>query len=399
MTAERTAFRHLAAETEAAWATRNGGGITTKIPAWDISTTGLKREALPDQSTRDDTGHQPPIIGPMSGSTLGFKTYFSGLETAAANTVTAAQTPIGKLLKSAIGTEVLGTGSKGHSAPGTVSAPVIATTGVISADTIVGLTTATYGVQWRHVETVTTAAQDVLNLSYDLPEAIAQDAVVYATASYKWLDDVPTASSLQLQIGTERADSSREAYGCMVDTLTGEKVGPAQLAALGWGLKVHDWTDAQAVTLGAATPSTGKSPWYNAQLDMVPYGTTAYSAAYKLKVIDFGFAINRGLVADPDPHDAQGVAAWLAGAGPCVTFDITTRITDDWRDAFAAGSTFTMLMATSRTPGKAGIIWAREVVVLEEPTDGDSNGMYTCSFKLGVKANAASTPNLIMAQG
>ena len=398
MAGERSQFYVLNIDDEDAFGVANAAPSYVSLPCHDLATS-FAREALPDKTVRIDRGEQVPIAGAKRASTFSFKAYASGLGTAAASTVLATQTPLGRIINSVFGTEVLGTGAVIKTAGGHVLTPTIATTGVIAANTWVGVVlSATYGTVWRKVASVAAdAGGDTLTLSYALPEAPANGAIVYSSATYQWTDAVLTAKSFQAQLLNPSTDRKHLALGCYPNKIALEKLAPTQLGELSFDVMLSDYTDAESAALTNTTPST-KGAWMDSQAEIVPFGTTTYSANYRYALRDLQWSVTRGLVPRPDPHGTNGMSQWDESGDPAFELSVTLAINDDWGDAFAAGTYYHAFFAQCRTAGKfCGIAFAK-IFVKEEPTIIDEGGIMAQNVKFGVMTGVTA-PLAILGQG
>jgi hypothetical protein len=136
----------------------------------------------------------------------------------------------------------------------------------------------------------------------------------------------------------------------------------------------------------------------DSQLELIPYGTTAYSASYRYRVKSFELSLKNGLVADPDPHASDAVGAWLCNGEPCVEMTVSFAGDDAWRDALTAGSSWTAIVTNGREPGKTGGMFARRIHLVDEPVDSDEGGLLVTTCKFGLTCGFTA-PGVVFFQG
>jgi hypothetical protein len=410
MANERADFTQIDVEAETAFGVLNAGPAWIGLPCWDNNDDGLERTLYPEGAYRTDRGEHEKVIGPQNASTFNFKTYFTGMGQpytpawGAGSTKIAVQTPLGCLLKAALGSETLDTGTLVLAAS-SATAVNVADEALITADAIVGVKflAGSNGTVWRHVESKTAGPPtDILNLSYGLPGSPAADDIVYATASYKMVLD-PSASSLQFRRLKENQESGYHAFGCKPDVVGIEKLKGGELMILSFANKVASYDD--TITGVPVTPTLPtKVPWMDAQLELIPYDPatgliiSTYSATYKMRCKSFDLSFKNSLIADPDCHAVSGVGAWLCQGEPSLEINMTLAPGRAMRDALTIGKHWAMILTNGRLPGRTAGIFARKVMLIAEPKHTKDGGLAATQCKFGLKCGALD-PSIVFFQG
>ncbi len=380
--------------TETTFNTVNVGGLA-QLPAWDIDVSGMDQELLPDETARVDVGDNDVILGTKSISTVGFKCYFSGLLAAAADTIAAVQTPLGKLFKQCVGTETLDTGTSIKAAtPGTAGLPQLTVPGSLHDDCVMGVATTAYGTVWRPIESI---SGFVATLMYELPETPVSGRICYAAANYFLVND-NSAQSLHCRLVTERSDQQYDATGCFVESFSMAELRPTKLGTLSWKLKVASWVDTPTPTL-AAPVIPGKSPWMDSWVEVIPFGTfpIVYNVLWRRRLRSVSFDVNRQPMGDPSSDASDGVAGWEPGGGPFFRLKMKVNATDDWRDDLAIGQNYLIIVTFGRTPGRMGGFYVRKANLQGFPKNSSDSKRDTVDLVFGVKAGFASAGALFPA--
>lgn len=404
--AEREILQSIGVATETGFGIRNNPTSFLPCPAFVAPLTWAKREEIADESAKTDRGAYPPIVGAKNRQTLPLSVYAVGLQVAAGNGVLATQRVEGRLLKAAVGEETLTTGDLTDAAPGTATVVNLDGAAAMSADTFAGFTTPNNGVRWRPIESIATVAgKDQLTLVYGLPEACAAGAIVYGSATYRVRLEVDDDNSVQVQIKTEKSTRGQwEAYGCKARTMRLEQVRPREVARLAFDLNLTDWDDSQ--TDASLTPITlpSKAPWVDSQLEIWEYATSpvAYAAGNRRSVLgSFMLGVDNAFEPDTNPNSVGGISGYLTGPGPALTCTLSMRVDQYWRDAFDAGTKFSMIATWGRTAGRTFGCFVRRMHLSKDPAPAPEAGQMAqpLEFTLDTGIDAAATPAALFFMG
>lgn len=367
------------------------------VRAWDVQPT-FAREKLENQAAKQRRGTFAPAAGSEKVSGVAFSTYAEGLETAAGDGVTASQTTLGQLFEASVGTEVLGTGTTIDTSGGNVLTPTVVDASGIGAHTWVGFDfdDTTDAIRWRPVRS---KASEVLTLVYGLPNASADADVVYSSASYQMVDQLPEASSKQFRRTATRQDRNYVLNGCLAGSLAMPSVAPSAEPILNWDFRATNATKDGSSTLEPVDPPS-PGPLLSTEFAIIPYGTTTYSANYQYDYYSVEWALDNGLVERPGPHNASGVSMWDTPAGGALTFTATLPADDKWKDSFAAKDEFSILFCGSRVAGQFFGLWIDRVHIDDEPQDTDNDGILTTTVVFALSASTVTgRPGFIIGQG
>lgn len=366
MAGETVKYQNAKVRTESAFGVSNGSWSGVAIlPTLEIR-SGSRQEALPDDTQRNDLGDNPPIPGVKSGSTVGVKVHAAGLGTAGTGAVTASVRD--PLLNAIIGTGNQDTGDTTTGTPSATSVPT--TSGNLTTGMVVGFALPNNGTEWR----LCTESGSTLAPLYGLSEAPSgSTANVYATSSYILDPKYTEANSVQLLTLKDRSDQKVEFLGCFPTRLVIE-VTPGQLGTLDFECSATDWNDGMTDTLGNPTVPN-KPVWIDSEFHVVPFGTTTYDAAYRRAVRGaVTLTFDRNAIPRPDPHATQGSSMWdTTGANP-VSISFMVPADDEWRDAYAAKTSYHMMTAIGRTAGNCCGWYISKMHLTEDPGEPVDDG-------------------------
>ena len=403
MAGERTQFFTLGAATETTFKTVNGSGGFTNVQAFNLS-SDYRRETMDDQTARIHRGTNAPIIGTKYNSTLGFSTYFPGLEASGTGSISSA-TALGPLFHSAVGHQVLGTGTEiNGSAAGSANAPH--TVADIADGSIVGFKVGS-AVEWRFVRSDAGADADC-NISYGLSATPSTGAVVHGTAHYKlgmnssgnYDDKIP--KTVQFQHLNESSDRKYQSYGCTGSSLSLDRVTPGQVPTLSWNYSIGTYDDSITTSMTAPGTLFTKKPWMDSEVLIWPYSSstvTYNAAAHKRALRGLNITINNNPVWDPDPSDADGLSGWTYGPDNACTIQFSLNVDDAWSNDFADGQDYGMMFTFGRTAQNTSGIYIDRAVITQEPTTGDDNGMMTTEVSMALHPEPDANGAVVFFQG
>lgn len=395
----RSDLYNLGAETESAFNTKNGGASFPNVQAWNCS-HALTQAALEDSTQRSERGANPPIVGSMRDSTLGFDIYCTGLQTAAGEDVPAGTTVHSPLWAAAVGTEVRSTGTTYVHAGSTTSIPVIAKSFIGEGQAVAFEVGDNIEVRWViGVAAGTGGTTRKLILDQALSAAPSDGTDVYAASTYSFSGTGPT-NTLQFRQVNMSTESDWEAYGVGIDSWSLNAATPGDVFAASFSGKVASFTFDES-TVTNAQPSAPvlltKSPWMASQCSLYPYSasTVAYAAGNQLPVKSFSAEHALGIAARLDPNAEDGIGGWNPGGDPVGTISLTTVMDDQWTTYWqqseeGAQQYFRMLVTCGSVAGRIwGVVYPK-VHLTEEPQMMDDGGILATSLSLAVSSDAGS---------